>query len=60
MRIGPLLLLLPLAAFADTQTEKIDSLVNTELSRSHTPGISVAIVEHGKLMYSKGYGMANV
>src|SRR5581483_569495 len=55
-----LLLLAALSAWADANTDKVDGLVAAELARSHTPAFSVAVVSHGRVLLSKGYGLANV
>ena len=38
---------------------KIDALIPTQVNDS-TPGLVVGIVQNGKLIFSKGYGMANL
>mgnify|MGYP001550351382 FL=1 len=38
---------------------KIDSLIPTAVNDS-TPGLVVGIVQNGKLIFSKGYGLANL
>lgn len=38
---------------------KIEALIPTEVNDS-TPGLVVGIVQNGELIYSKGYGMANL
>jgi CubicO group peptidase (beta-lactamase class C family) len=36
---------------------KIDADVQALLSATHTPGATVAIVEHGAIVYTRGYGL---
>ncbi|MGH9947021.1 MAG: serine hydrolase domain-containing protein [Pyrinomonadaceae bacterium] len=43
-----------------TDADKIDAFVTAEMEKSHTPGLSLAIVQNGKAVYAKGYGMANL
>jgi len=39
---------------------KIDEFVKAEMQRQHLPGVSLAIVQNGTLVYAKGYGYSNV
>lgn len=39
---------------------RIDSTVTAELARTHTPGASVAVEYHGRLILARGYGLENV
>lgn len=62
--VGFLLLLLNTAAGC-TEVALTDSLevrINTifEAYGSHTPGAVIGIIDHGRLVYKKGYGMANL
>lgn len=52
------------AAFATAQAradrgEQIDAIFNN-LIKPGSPGASMAVIEHGKLVYLKGYGSANL
>jgi CubicO group peptidase (beta-lactamase class C family) len=38
----------------------LDSVVNAALTTSRAPGATVAVVHNGQLVYTKGYGLANV
>lgn len=38
----------------------LDTYLNSVLSTLPTPGLSAAVVSHGKTLWSKGYGMANI
>jgi CubicO group peptidase (beta-lactamase class C family) len=42
------------------QSDQVDSYVQAEMTRTHTPGLSVAVVQNGRVVFSKGYGKANV
>lgn len=46
------------ASFA--QTEKVDEFVTTAMREQKVPGLSIAVVRNGELLYAKGYGLANV
>ncbi len=39
---------------------RLDSLITTEMARTKTPGVQVAVVVDGKLAYAKGYGVADI
>jgi D-alanyl-D-alanine carboxypeptidase len=42
------------------QADEIDKYVTGEMQKSHVPGMSIAVVQHGKLLYTQHYGIANV
>lgn len=48
------------AVNAFAQADKIDAYIAAEMKKSHAPGVSIAVVQNGKTVYAKGYGMANV
>ena len=50
--------LLKLDPLGKTPEEKIDQMMF--LNTSKTPGASIAVMKEGKLVFSKGYGMANL
>jgi len=39
---------------------KLSGKIAAALTQSGAPGVSVAIVEHGKLAYTKAFGQANI
>jgi CubicO group peptidase (beta-lactamase class C family) len=39
--------------------EKVDTLF-AEWDKPHTPGCAIAIIQNGEIVYSRGYGMANL
>jgi CubicO group peptidase (beta-lactamase class C family) len=41
------------------ETQGIDILINSFLEKNHIKGASVAITDHEKLVYAKGFGIAN-
>lgn len=43
-----------------TQADPIDAYIAAEMTRSDTPGLSVAVVRDGKIVREQGYGVANV
>tara|TARA_R110002124_G_scaffold101952_1_gene249773 strand:- start:1124 stop:2623 length:1500 start_codon:yes stop_codon:yes gene_type:complete len=58
--IGLLLQLVPInSTTAQTKAEKIDQLMNTYSQYEQFNG-SVLVAEHGKIIYEKGFGMANM
>ena len=46
--------------FAQISSKKIDSLVADALIKFKVAGVSVAIVKDGKVIHSKGYGLADI
>ncbi len=60
--VATILLIASLAgiAQADNIEEQVDRYAKAELARSHTPGMSVGVTQHGKIVLLKGYGLANV
>lgn len=43
-----------------TWAPTLDSVVNAALASSRAPGATVAVVHNGRLVYTQGYGLANV
>jgi CubicO group peptidase (beta-lactamase class C family) len=41
-------------------SKAIDTYVNEQLSENGIPGVSLAVVQDGKVVYAKGYGYANI
>src|ERR1041385_2016866 len=38
----------------------LDDYVASEMTKSHVPGLAVAVVRNRSVIFAKGYGMANV
>lgn len=53
------ILILGLTSVADTLSEKVDKLF-TEWDKPDSPGCALGIIKEGKLIYKRGYGMANL
>jgi len=52
---------LPVVAAAESDhTATVDALVERLREQNHVPGVSVAVVQNGKVVLAKGYGQANV
>lgn len=47
-------------AATTAQTDKIDEAVRKEMAKQHIAGVSVAVLQSGKVILTKGYGMANI
>lgn len=54
-----LFLFLSLAASALAQTNQVDELVRSFMRKTHTPGVSVAIMRNGKVASVSSWGVAN-
>jgi len=53
------LLILVSVAFPDGRTNKVDKLF-APWGKPDTPGCAVAVIKDGKILYKRGYGMANL
>ncbi|WP_035373362.1 serine hydrolase domain-containing protein [Pseudoduganella violaceinigra] len=58
----PTLLLLPLALSLSlpAHADPLDDAILAEMSRSHIPGVSIAVVKDGKIIREQGYGLADI
>lgn len=45
---------------SERQIEKLDFFVQEKMKSKNIPGLSLAVVREGKVIYTKGYGMANL
>src|SRR5688572_16339414 len=51
---------LMLAVDARAQADKVDEYIEAEMRRHHIPGLSLAVVQAGKVVKSKAFGLANM
>lgn len=51
--------LLWLAAAAGIHADEVDDFLRAEMKRQNIPGLSLAVLQHGKIIKSQGYGLAN-
>lgn len=49
-----------LSSFAGEVPRSVDEYLKGVVAAKHTPGISVAVCENGKLVFAKGYGFADL
>ena len=42
------------------QADKVDAYLKEAIQQNHIPGLSVAVIRQGKLVFTKQYGLANV
>jgi CubicO group peptidase (beta-lactamase class C family) len=49
-----------LTVSAPIRADSVDDFVNAQLKSQRIPGLSIAVVEDGKLIKAQGYGLANV
>jgi CubicO group peptidase (beta-lactamase class C family) len=52
--------LAPRPLLTAAQTEAIDQLVKSEMSRQRIPGLEVGVYGRGRILLAKGYGLADV
>jgi CubicO group peptidase (beta-lactamase class C family) len=50
----------PLAVDANAQADDVDEYIEAEMRKQQIPGLSLAVVQAGKVVKMKGYGLANV
>ena len=48
------------AVGARAQADKLDEYIEAEMRRQHVPSLSLAVVQAGKVVKSKAYGLANL
>ncbi len=48
------------APAAPAWAASLDSLVQREMTRTRTPGVSLAVVHEGRVVYAQGYGVTNI
>jgi CubicO group peptidase (beta-lactamase class C family) len=54
-----LLLLSHTAIQAQVRSEQIDSIFN-KITNEHTPGVAVGVIRDNKMLFARGYGLANL
>jgi D-alanyl-D-alanine carboxypeptidase len=47
-------------AVSPAQADKVDEYIEAEMRKQHIPGLSLAVVQAGKVVKTKGYGLANM
>ncbi len=47
-------------AAQDAVMPKVDEFIKAEMQKQKIPGVSLAVIRDGQLIYAKGYGFANV
>lgn len=58
--LNALAVLVTSVAFSQISESQLDNLVEKTLTTFNVPGIAVAIIKDGKVVISKGYGVANI
>ncbi len=43
-----------------TRADRVDDYLKAEMTKRHIPGLSVAVVQDGKIVKEQGYGLENV
>jgi D-alanyl-D-alanine carboxypeptidase len=52
--------LLVLCALGPARADEVDNYLEAQMRQLHLPGLAVAVVRDGRVVKSKGYGLANV
>lgn len=56
-----LFVLFSVSSFAqDATAAKVDEFIRAEMQKQKIPGVSLAVVKDGQIVYVKGYGFANI
>lgn len=53
-------LLLAFAATVAVRADSIDDFIRTEMQKQRIPGLSLAVIQNGKIVKAEGYGLANL
>jgi CubicO group peptidase (beta-lactamase class C family) len=56
----PVIVALLCSASTTARADKLDDYIREEMQRRHIPGLALAVVRDGKLVKTRGYGVANV
>jgi CubicO group peptidase (beta-lactamase class C family) len=48
------------AQLTSSQTKAVDALVRSYISEHHVPGLSIAVVQDGRVVLTQGYGLADI
>lgn len=59
-RFSLMLFLLTILTFAQVDEKNLDQLIQNTLQTFDVPGMSVGIIKDGKIVYSKGFGVASL
>jgi serine beta-lactamase-like protein LACTB len=51
---------IPLSGQSFARIPATDDVISSYISQHHVPGLSMAVISHGKVIVSKGYGFADV
>lgn len=49
-----------ISSISAQQADKVDDFIKAEMQKQNVPGVAVAVIKDGKVIKSKGYGLANV
>lgn len=60
MRICILLLLFSLRLYAQQTNSSVDEIINREMKERKIPGLQLAVVKKGKIVFCSSYGIANL
>jgi D-alanyl-D-alanine carboxypeptidase len=57
---SPAVRLAAVTAVSPAQANKVDEYIEAQMRKQHIPGLSLAVVQAGKVIKTKGYGLANM
>lgn len=53
-------ILLFISSVSPQTADEVDNFIKTEMQKQHIPGVALAVIKDGKVVKTKGYGLANV
>jgi len=52
--------LIPISDFPKDSRRKLEAIVSKVIALGHNPGVSIALVKEGKMVYAEGFGARDV
>ena len=57
---GPWIAVFLVASSVNARADKLDDFIGAVMHKRHIPGLSLAVIEDGKIVKAKGYGVADI
>jgi CubicO group peptidase (beta-lactamase class C family) len=57
---GPWIAVFLMASAVSARADKLDDFIGAVMHKRHIPGLSLAVIEDGKIVKAKGYGVADI
>src|SRR6516164_1596443 len=59
VRLGVWTGVLIIAGAANARADKLDDFIEIQIQKRHIPGLSLAVIEDGRIIMAKGYGVCD-